>query len=356
MLDKICASSGVSAVVLNYYGRLWDKITFDFMLNEEPEPAMRRYLESKGSSIFMMPGLQIAKLPSYVAALKKFYEHNHYHIVHGHVPSSAAFYLGLAKNVPHRIIHSHSTKSSGVMWKRARNWLPNRLIKFVANKQMACSMQAAEYLFGKKNDAFILNNAIEIDKFLFNESSRARVRAELGLSEEKVIGHIGRFCKEKNQGFIIEAFNEAYKIDKKVRLMPIGDGPLREKAIAKVNNLGISQAVMFIGVVDDVSSYLSAMDLFVLPSKFEGLGLAAVEAQASGLPVIVSDVVPKIVSISGGVEFIGLDRSKWAKKLLDTPASISDRSKEGNKLKKGMYDIETQAKELFMYYQGLHAI
>ena len=353
VLDKICKGSGVSGVVLNYYGKLWDKVAFDFMLNEEPDPEMRHHLESKGSNIFVMPGLRATNLPSYIAALKKFYESHQYEIIHGHVVNSAVFYLGLAKNAPHRIIHSHSTQSSDVTWKRLRNWPTNRLIKVVANKQMACSVPAAEYLFGKRNNAFILSNAIEIDNFLFCKCSRNRVRAKLGFGEEKVIGHVGRFCNAKNQGFLIDAFSEAYSVDKNLRLMLVGYGALLEKAVRKVKRLGISEAVKFIGITNDVPAYLSAMDVFALPSKFEGLGMVAVEAQASGLPVMTSNTVPRIVRVNSLVEFLCLDISLWAQKFVNTPSNAHDRMKLGYELKGSLFDIDKQAKELCLYYQGL---
>ena len=353
MLDKISASSGVSAVVMNYFGKLEGKVSFDFMLNEEPDNEDRRKLESRGSKVFVMPGLQASNLPSYVSALKKFYENHQYDIVHGHVANSAAFYLGLAKKTPHRIIHSHNTQSSDVMWKRARNWLANGPIRFVANRQMACSVPAAEYLFGKKNSAFILNNAIEIDKFLFCGCSRDRVRAKHGLGNEKVIGHVGRFCNQKNQGFLIDAFYKAYCINKKLRLMLVGDGQLLNKAANKAKRLGVNDAVIFVGVTKDVPSYLSAMDVFVLPSKFEGLGIAAIEAQASGLPVLASSAVPEEVNVNGAVVFLDLDRGLWAQRLIDARPNTRDRINTGRGLKGSLFDIDEQAKELYLYYLGL---
>jgi len=354
VLDKISIDSGVSAVVMNYYEKLdHGKLTFDFMINEDTNAATRAYIESKGSKIYLMPRLKVANTFRYIKALKAFYKNHEYQIIHGHVANSAVFYLGLAKKVPYRIIHSHSVKSSDIFWKRIRNWFLTRFIKFTANNYIACSKEAATFLFGKNANATIIHNAVDVERFSFDESARADTRDMLGLKNEHcVIGHIGRFSAVKNHGFLLDAFSEVYSKNTFTRLMLIGEGELYGETVRKAEKLGIKQAILFVGVTEKIGAHLSAMDVFVLPSLFEGLGLAGVEAQASGLKVLASENVPKEIDVTGNVEFLKLDRSIWAKKLLSAPGN-GERAKQAEKVKGSRFDIETQVKILCSYYEGL---
>ena len=353
-MDKISADSGVSAVVMNYYSRLdHSRITFDFMLNEEPALDIRAYIESRGSKIFVMPALKAANTFRYIRALKEFYKTNDYKIIHGHVANSAVFYLGLAKNAPHRLIHSHSTRSSDVFLKRVRNRFLIMFIKSVATGYLACSKEAAGFLFGKAENVTIISNAIYAGKYTFSSEKREEIRSSLGLKDEFVIGHVGRFSAGKNHSFLIDVFQEIYKLNEDVRLILTGVGELYEEIAQKVKKLGLSDAIIFVGISDSIPAFMSAMDIFVLPSLFEGFGLVCVEAQASGLSVLASDNVPRVIDISGKVEFLSLDRSLWAKKLMSLSANRDAGEKRENKVAGGMFDIETQAPRLCEYYENL---
>ena len=353
ILDKISVDSGISSVVMNYYNKLdHNRLTFDFMLNEDLDPGTRAHLEGNGSGIYVMPGLRPANIFKYIGALKEFYKGHDYKIIHGHVANSAILYLRLAKNVPCRILHSHSIRSSDIFWKGARNWLLTRLARQAANLYAACSEEAAIFLFGEKNNAFILNNAIDGDKFLFNAEIRENTRRELGLEGKLVIGHVGRFSAVKNHAFIIEVFCEVFKINNHARLMLIGAGGLYRDIVRKTEKLGIREAVVFVGAADNVGAYMSAMDIFVLPSVFEGFGMVGIEAQAAGLYVLASVNVPGMIDFTGNVEFLRFDKFLWARKLLGAHTAL-DRTGQGKKIKGGRFDIETQAMKLCGYYEKL---
>ena len=354
VLDKISVDSGVSTVVMNYYAKLnHERITFDFMVNEDIDTETRAYIEASGSKVFIMPELKVVNVFKYIRALKAFYKTHDYKIIHGHVANSAVFYLGLARKIiPIRIIHSHSTKTSDIFWKRIRNWALVRFIKYVANNRVACSEDAAVFLFGKKNDAALIENAICVGKFTFNTIARENTRCELGLEKNYVIGHIGRFSAVKNHDFLVDVFLEVHNQNDNARLLLIGDGELYQDTIKKVENLGLKESVTFLGLVDEVNRYINAMDILVLPSLFEGLGLVVVEAQASGLPVIVSEYVPRRIDITGSIEFLKLDKSLWAKALLSIPAD-SNREKQGKKVMGSRFDISIQIERLCEYYERL---
>lgn len=355
VLDKISVDSGTSTVVMNYYAKLeHDHLTFDFMLNEVPDAKTKAYIEGNGSKIYVMPALKAINIFKYIKSLKEFYKNNDYKIIHGHVANSAIFYFGLAKNVPFRIIHSHSAKSSDILWKRVRNRFLISFIMHVANKYIACSEEAAEFLFGRKNDAIILNNAIDTKKFIFNIEKREEIRSSFDLKGKFVIGHTGRFSTVKNHDFLIDVFNEVHKNNMDARLMLIGNGDLYSVTLKKVKRLGLDEVVLFLGATDDVGAYMSAMDVFVLPSLFEGLPLVGVEAQASGLEVLASENMSWAMDVTGNVEFLMLDKAKWVQKLTNSQRHL-DRSEQGSKVKGSRFDIETQNRLLYDYYEKLLA-
>ena len=350
VLDKLCANSGVSAVVMNYYNKLeHDKLTFDFMVNEEPDADIKADIEKNGSKIFIMPELKVSNKFKYIKALKAFYKENQYKIIHGHVANSAVFYLKYSKKTtPYRIIHSHNSKSSDVFVKRIRNRILTRFIPLVANRFMACSKVAADFLFGKKNDAVILNNAIDIGKFAYSRAKREDIRNRLSIVDKQVIGHIGRFSAQKNHKFLIDVFCKLKKENKNVVLLLIGDGDLYDNIKKIVKDLGVEDSVIFTGVVNNTQDYLSAMDVFVLPSLFEGLPVTGVEAQINGLPCIFSDEVTNETKISDSVSFIPIGNAGlWVSEI---ERMLRIGRIENKDINTDRFDIDTQVKKLISYY------
>lgn len=351
VLDKISVDSGVSVMVMNYYSHLdHNRLTFDFMLNEEVDEATRNYIEGFGSKIYIMPRLKLKNTFKYILELLKFYRCNDYKIIHGHVPNSAVFYFGLAHRVPYKIMHSHSTKMADILWKRIRNWLLTRAVKFVSNEYAACSEEAAKFLFGSNSKVTIINNAVDVNKYLFNQEDREHIRQILGLDNELVIGHVGRFSAVKNHHFILNVFNEVYEKNHNIRLILIGEGELKQEIVPKVESLGLSHAVTILNATSCIEKYMSAIDILILPSLFEGLGLVGIEAQASGLNVLVSDNVPSAIDVTGNVDFLTLDIQLWVSKLLDIKSNI-DRLEQGSKVYGSIYDLNVQVNKIYSYYE-----
>ena len=268
---------GVESVVMNYYRNIdRDKIQFHFLCDEDSTDIPYDEIEKLGGKVIVIPPYQ--KLFKYQKELYKIFKENNYKIVHSHINALSVFPLRVAKKagVPIRIAHSHST-SNKKEWKK--NIVKNILRPFskvYANKFFACTKHAGEWLFGKKiierKELNVINNAIDLKKFEFNEKIREDLRKEFGIKKDTiVIGHIGRFMKQKNHDFLIDVFNELIKKDENSILILIGQGPLLNDMKQKVRDLKIEDKVKFIGQVTDVEKYYNIMDVFLFPSIYEGL-------------------------------------------------------------------------------------
>ena len=315
---------GVESVIMNYYENIdRTKFQFDFICDDDSTNIPYEKIEKLGGKVILVPPYQ--KVFKYIKTLKKIFKENNYKIVHSNINTLSVFPLYAAKKagVPVRIAHSHST-SNKKEWKK--NAVKNVLRPFSkknANVYFACSELAARYLFGNKTfeegKVTIINNAINLEKFKFNQGKREKLRKELKIKDDEfVVGHIGRFVSQKNHTFLIDIFNELRKENNKAVLLLIGQGPLQDQIKEKVRELGIEDSVRFAGQVDNASDYYNAMDVFVLPSLYEGLGMVLIEAQANELPCIASTEVPKKASVSNQVEFISLkeENKKWADNIL----------------------------------------
>ena len=340
---------GVESVVMNYYRYIdRNKIQFDFICDEDSVNIPYEEIERMGGKVILIPPYQ--KIIKYHKKLKQVLKNGKYKIVHSHINALSVFSLFAAKcaGVPVRIAHSHST-SNKKEWKK--NIIKNILRPFsrvFATDYMCCSELAGRWLFGnkefEKGNVYILNNAIDIDKFKYDENVRKEVRKELEIDDSTlVIGHVGRFVEQKNHKFLIDIFEEIHKQNKNVILLLIGQGPLQDKIKSNVDDLELTDYVKFLGQRKDVNDLYQAMDLFLFPSLYEGLGMVVVEAQASGLPCIVSTEIPRIVQILSDVSFLELNKgiNYWKNTILQClKRYIKRNNRESlNKIIKSKYNI-----------------
>lgn len=327
VLDTLSCGSGVASVVLTYWrllGQLQKEpdpcIRIDFMINEEPSEGIRQELKKAGSEFFLMPPLQLKRLGDYQKELTRFFEnHTDYDIIHGHVPNAAFFYMRAAgkAGVPVRILHSHNSRGADRLWKRVRNRILSKAAMRYVNEYMACGEKAARYLFGRP-DCFLIKNVVDPDRFQYRERVRASVRKRLGMEKKLVIGHIGRFCPQKNQGFLIRVFASVCRREPDSCLLLLGEGKDRKKAQQLTEELGLTEKVYFCGNTERVEDYLQAMDVFVLPSRYEGVPVAAVEAMATGLPCILSSAVTGEIRTEAVTYMSRKDsREQWAEQILE---------------------------------------
>ena len=341
---------GVEAVIMNYYRNIdRTKIQFDFICDDDSTNIPYKEIESLGGKVILIPPYQ--KAIKYHKELKKILKEGNYKIAHSHINTLSVFSLFAAKcaGVPVRIAHSHSTTNKKEKKKNLMKQLLRPFSKLFATNYMCCSELAGRWLFGNKEydkgNVYLLNNAIDLDKFKYDEKIRREKRKELNIDDDTfVIGHVGRFVEQKNHRFLIDIFNEVHKQNNNSVLMLVGQGPLVEEMKEKVNDLKLNSEVYFLGQREDVNKLYSAMDIFVFPSIYEGLGMVTVEAQVNGLPCIVSNKIPKIAKVSEKMSFVNdLDDTKeWVKLIMNKNSSRNNSITSDIK----RYDIDFNTNEL----------
>lgn len=348
-------NGGVEAVVMNYYRHIdRSKVQFDFYADEDSTWIPKDEIESLGGHVYIVPPYQ--KLHKYIPALIKLFKDNGYKIVHAHLNTLNIFPLFAAKRagVSTRICHNHSTAAKGETKKNVLKYALRPFAKVYATHYAACSKYAGEWLFGKKSvergEVTIFNNAIDFEKFKFDSKVRDEVRKELGIEDKFVMGHVGRFCYQKNQDFLIDIFEKVHEKNKNAVLLLVGDGPDRAKIEERVKSSSWRDDVIILGNRGDVERLYPTMDVFVFPSRYEGLGMAAVEAQACGVRTIVSDSVPKDVILSNYICFIDLNEGAdcWAKKVLQ-----SENEARAELFAENSFDISDKADEFTRYYEKI---
>ena len=348
---------GAETMVMNYYRSIdRSKVQFDFMVHRQARGAYDDEIEALGGRIFRMPPIRPWTANAYRRTIRKFYrEHPEYKVIHSHM-SELGYYDFLEAEragVPVRICHAHNRPYGTDLKSPIRWYYKTRMMPHITHMFM-CGQESGEWLFGKKNSKqFIqLNNAIDAEAYAFDEIKREKMRTSLGLKNEFVVGHVGRFNPQKNHVFLIDIFEAVYKLEPNSRLLLVGNdsGKLGEEIHRKVKDLGLEEAVLFLGVRSDVSDLMQAMDVFLFPSLFEGLSVASVEAQASGLPTIISDGVPIECKITDLVEVMPLSEhaEAWANKLLELRKN--QRKNTFEQIKTAGFDIAENAKKLQQFY------
>ena len=344
---------GLETMLMNYYRHVdRESVQFDFLTHRADQAAYDDEIKALGGRIYHLPRL-IPWSRSYRKALNCFFmQHPEYQIVHVHQDCLSSVILQEAKKcgVPVRIAHSH-TSNQDKNWKYPIKLFYMRSIPRYATDLMACSQKAGEWMF--RGAPFkVVHNAINAAAYSFDESKRENVRSGLNIPQKTlVIGHIGRIMPAKNHEFLLDIFSAAARKEANARLLLIGDGDLRAKIEAKAQQLGLSDRVIFTGVRADVPDLLQAMDLFVLPSLYEGLPVTLVEAQASGLPCVISDRVSSECMVTRGLVTemrLSDTPEQWAEHILSRRnAERTDRYEE---VSASGYDIVDSAKRLEQFY------
>lgn len=351
---------GVESFLMNYYKNIdKNKVQFDFIIDKDSTYVPREEIISLGGRIIEVSPYQ--NILKYIRDMIKVFKENQYKIVHSHLNALSIFPLFCAKiaGVPIRIAHSHSTTNKKE-WKK--NLIKNLLkpfSKIFANQFYCCSELAGRWLFGNKffesGKVTVINNAIDTNKFKYDENIRESVRNELNLNEQYVIGNVGRFITQKNHIRLIELFFELTKEDDNVVLVLVGSGKLQSQIEKKVEELNISDKVRFLGLRKDINEIYQAMDLFLFPTLYEGLGMVLIEAQCSGLPCISSNEVPNNVKITNDVAFIDLNKenSIWVDEIIKFKNSNKKRVSYDKEISNSGYDISVESKKLQSKYEEL---
>ncbi len=353
-VPDIGIANGVMSVVLNYFKAMPEDIKFDFMYFKEREQNRRADVEELGGRVFHMntPGLK----SFFSSELDVFFkEHkSEYAAVHIHTPYMACLIAPKARRygVKKVAVHCHSTLFSLNKENQTRNKILNIPTKLLADKLFACGRQAGEFWYGESADFTVLTNAIDCDKYRYSEPERKQKREELGISDSQlVIGHVGVTVPPlKNHPFLLEVFAGIKKEMPDSILLMVGAHQTDELK-AKALQLGITEDIRFLGRRDDIPSLLSAMDIFVFPSKREGLPVSVVEAQTSGLPVIMSDSITDEVCVTKETARLSIDADplEWATKAISM--SAMPRQDNCDLMKQSGWDIYSVADELVTFYR-----
>lgn len=342
---------GLETMLMNYYRHIdRDKVQFDFLTHRGERGTYDDEIETLGGMIYRLPRL-VPWNKSYLAALNRFFdEHPEYKIVHVHQDCLSSVILKVAKNhnVPVRIAHSHSSSQDKNFKYLIKLWY-RRSIPCYATDLLACGTAAGDWMFG--GAAYrILNNGICTTDYVPDTEKRILKRSELGLDNELVIGHVGRFSQPKNHPFLLKIFVALLKKEPNAVLLLVGGGKDMSKIQAKTQKLGIADHIRFLGIRSDVADLMQAMDVFAFPSLYEGLGIVLIEAQASGLPCIVSDKIPIEAYLTDLVfpQKLSASPEEWADAILEK--RNTPRTDHSAEIAAHGFDVTTEAVKLQEFY------
>lgn len=337
------------------------QVGLDFLCTESGEGDYDKEIKKMGGSIYNLPPLEnkhfkmFALLYSLWIELKRLSKNHDIFEIHTQHAMDAFLSSIVAKKAGFKtvIVHSHNTNT---LYHRKLHFVFRPLLQMINIKRFACGEEAGKWMFGTSK-FLIINNGINIREFTFSQQQRNVVRRENHLENTVVIGHVGRFNKQKNQAFIIKVFQEFLKLHPKSKLLFIGAGEDKPQIEDMVKQSSLENKVEFCGARNDVNKLYQAMDLFILPSFFEGLPVVLVEAQASSLPCLVSDSVTREVEVTDRIEFLSLkeDASVWANKLNELLVKFNNRKDEILAIRKHGYDIHDVSKKLeklYIQYNG----
>jgi len=336
-----------------------DKVQFDFLVHTKEEGHYDEEIRNLGGEIYHLPRFQVINLLQYRRAIKVFFEsHKEYVVIQGHMTSTAAIYLPIAKKVNPSVVTVAHARSAGVD-KGLKGYVTRLLrmpLKRKADYCFACSKEAAVSVFGskcvKEGSVSIIPNAISVERFRFNKGIRDSLREEMNLSNRFVIGHVGRFGFMKNHAYLIDVFAKLCEYRENMMLVLIGKGEEEPAIREKVNALGLTDKVLFLGNKFDVEKYYQIFDYFVFPSTFEGLPGSVVEAQAAGLHCMISDRITQEVALTSLVSYrcIDEDAEMWAEEILENENKAYIREDMRDEIERAGFDVKTQAKLMEQFY------
>lgn len=349
---------GAETMVMNIYKALdYSKIKFDFVVSGTEIGEYEKQINSKVSCVYHI-SKRSESLYKHLRDLYRVVKSNHYDIVHFHTQNAFLTVLDILMvklaGVNNVVVHSHNTmdwRADGVV-KLHKIFRP--ILNMLTTKKLSCGEDAARYLYGNCKNVEILPLPVNCEEYLFDKNKYLDLRNKYGVTGNKVIAHTGRFSDVKNHTFLIDIFNEYLKIEPNSILFLMGDGELKKEIEDKVRNLNLVNKVVFWGNVSDVNNKLIAADCFVFPSKYEGFPTVVIEAQAAGLPSIISDTITKDIKLTDLISQVSLNSSakEWADIIYKVCEKDSERS-EYNSFIKNKYDISVTVNKLMKIYGEL---
>ena len=351
-------AGGIETWLMNQYRCLnRDEVQYDFLVHYQKSFFYDKEIESLGGHIYRCSMREDNNLIKYISFLFSFFKHHkEYKVIHGHMPSLSFFFMGVARlcGVPVRINHSHNTSLNHTP-KGYIEFLLTKLVKINSTHLFACSEAAGRYMYGKANFT-VIHNAIDTDKFSFSESVRKEVRKELDIENKFVIGHIGRFTHQKNHDFLLDIFKDVLECRKDAVLILVGTGELLDQTMHKAEKLGIRGQIKYLGVRSDSDRIYQALDVFLLPSLYEGLPVVGVEAQSEGVPLLLSNHITEEIKLLPTTKFLPIDQGTecWCMEISKISFDAELRVKTNDVIKEMGYSIENETKRIVNIYSSLY--
>lgn len=345
---------GIQQFLINYQGHLPSDVKFDYAVLCEGTGALEQRARELGARVLHIPTFLKGDCHSFANAFDAVLSTGHYDAVHCHLDkmSLPPLFLAMRHNVPMRVVHAHSLSESPHLRRRLMKYVFRVLSVGVVTDRFGCSVEACRFLYGERASrrATVIPNAVDTRRFAFNGELRDTIRGELGIGG-LCIGNVGRRSEQKNQAFLIDVLAALRNRGMDATLLLVGPAANDEELVRAAEQRGCADAVRMTGLVDDPETYLSAMDVFCFPSLYEGLGIAAVEAQLNGLGIVASNGVPKSVDVTGRVAFVDLEdgAESWADCIV--AASMRHEMSEGD-LRATGYEIRDAAPALAELYRN----
>ena len=357
-------TGGIEAFIMNLYRNIdVKKVEMDILTSQNEsdiyDEEIKKYNGNKISTLEELYSSPIKRMINNLKVFRKKIKNLDYDCIHLNIGNGVSLiyaYLAKKEGIKRIIVHSHNTgiKKENYGLKILGHKICKKIFSGYATDYIACSDKAAEWLYPKKyqNKVVIINNGIDTKKYKFDNKKREQLRKELEIENKLVIGNIGRFTEQKNHIFLIDVFYEICKKNNNSILLLVGEGELEEKIREKVNKLNIGKNVIFFGTTNDVPTVLSAMDIFVLPSLYEGNPVVGIEAQASGLKCFFSDSITKQAKVTSNVCYVPLESKceEWGKQILECNINIDNRDKCAEMVKTSGFDIKDVAEKMEKIY------
>ena len=342
-------SGGVESMLYNYYLHLdRTKVQFDFIVHESERGLLETKFQFLGSNIYRVSSKKDS-LKKNILQIYKVIREGNYNIVHCHQNFLNFISLFLAKKcrIPVRISHAHGYIKDIKMNEKVKNHIRRYLNNYFTNYMFSCSTASGKWLHGERwivnQENILMKNAIDVDKFLFDNTVRKKYRTSFNFDDKIVLLHVGRFSEEKNHFFMVDIIERLLKKANHYILLFVGDGKTKSKVEEYTREKKLNECIMFLGERDDISELMNAADILLFPSKNEGLGMATIEGQATGLKVLASNKIPSETNITPNISYIPLDGpAEWANKI--RTIELSGRESQKELLIKAGYSIKEQVK------------
>lgn len=354
VVPSLYVANGVASFVMNYLNRLdHERVQVDIAAYKDGPSVYYSKVTEFGGKVYFLPSIK--NTIKHLQACHKILSEGHYDVIHDNTLHISIPLMWCAKrlNVPVRILHSHNAKLGETKAKEIRNAIFKPMLKSFATNYLACSQVAGQMMFGSKRFD-ILPNVISVEKFVYNEELRSVIRSKMNVQNKIVVGTVGRIAPQKNPFFALEVFESFLKEHPNAEYWWVGDGPLADQVKAYIKDKGLTDYVKLLGSRSNTVEFYQGMDVFLLPSLFEGLPVTGVEAQAMGLPCVVSDTVTDEMAYTDLVDFVSLDESPrvWADHLNALYHRKQCRSDYSKILKNSDYSDETCGEKMEKMYMS----